>query len=205
VLRRVVLVFILIVIMSLSSVPASLAQDRGLGVKGGVVLATQQITGATGTPSLTMRVAALAGAFYTLPLGSWLGVQVEGDYVMKGAKLDTLGIKTTEQIDYFEVPVLARVRLGGGNHHYYVAGGAAPAFRVRARASTDFSGSTEEIDIANQVERVDFGIAGGGGAVFGRWDVDARYTFGVRDIDADKTDALHTRNRALAFTAGFRF
>ncbi len=182
----------------------SLAQDSGFGVKGGVNLANQELTG-SGAPSTSMRVAAVAGGFLTLPLGSWLAVQAEGLYTMKGAKVSVSGIDSTLQIDYLEVPLLARVRLGSGHRHYYVAGGVAPAFRVRARAATTFSTSTEELDVSDQVERFDLGVAAGGGMQAGALVIDARYTFGLRDIDTDKTDSSRTKNRTIAVTAGFRF
>ena len=192
------------ILLAVSAAPLA-AQDRGLGVTGGVLFATQQIDGESDPPALGTRVGAVGGAFYTLPLGSWLAAQIEGLYAMKGATLDVLGINSTVKIDYVEVPILARVRLGSGRRHYHVDGGIAPAFRVRARAATAFSGATEELDIASSVERVDLGVAGGGGVVFGAFSIDARYTFGLRDIDADKSDSSRTKNRALAVTAGYRF
>ncbi len=196
--------FIAFGILSVSA-SASSAQDGGFGVTGGVSIATQQISGVSNAPSLGTRVGAVAGAFYTLPIGSWLGMQVEGLYVTKGSKVDEFNIASTVLIDYFEVPILARVRLGSGHTHYYVAGGVAPAFRVRARVRTSFPGATEELDVSDQVERFDLGVAGGGGIVIGPFSIDGRYTFGVRDIDADKTDSSRTKNRALTLAAGFRF
>jgi outer membrane protein with beta-barrel domain len=189
----------------LACAPPLRAQDRGLGVTGGVVLATQQISGESNPPSFDVRVAAVVGAFYTLPVSSRLGVQVEGLYAMKGAKLNVLGIKSTLQTDYLEVPILARLRLGDGHRHYYVDGGVAPAFLLRARAATAFSGGTEELDITDTVERLDLGVAAGGGIVIGAYSIDGRLTFGLRDIDADKTDTSHTKNRVVAVTAGYRF
>jgi hypothetical protein len=199
--RRGLQLALLLVLMSGSP---TFAQDGGIGVKGGVNFATQQLTG-TGAPSPTMRIAAVVGGFVTLPLSSWLSVQGEGLYTMKGAKITVSGIESTLQLDYLEVPVLARVRLGSGHRHYYVAGGVAPAFRLRARAATTFSSSTEEIDVADQVERFDLGVVAGGGMQAGALVFDARYTFGIRDIDTDKSDNSHTKNRAVTVTAGFRF
>ncbi len=178
-----------------------LAQDRGLGVKGGVNLASQHTDGSDS--SLDARTGLVAGAFWTLPLTSWLGVQVEGLYSMKGARVNFEGVKSTLQLDYFEVPVLARVPFGGGHRRYFVAGGPSLGLRLRARTRTKFSGATEDIDVADQVERLDVGIAGGGGVELGSLVIDARYTYGLTDIDKD--EAAKTRNRAIAVTAGFRF
>jgi hypothetical protein len=203
--RRLLRWSVLATALLLTCAPTLCAQDRGLGITGGVVLATQQISGESNPPSFGTRVAAVVGAFYTLPAGSRLGVQVEGLYVMKGAKLDVLGIASTVQVDYFEVPILARWRLGDGHRHYYVDGGVAPAFLLRARAATAFTGGTEELDITDAVDRLDLGVAAGGGIVIGAFSIDGRLTFGLRDIDADKTDSSHTKNRVVAVTAGYRF
>jgi hypothetical protein len=193
-----------IALLGLAIAVPSAAQDGGVGVKGGVNFANQALTG-TGAPSTSMRVAAVGGGFVTLPLAPWLALQCEGLYTMKGAKVSVSGINSTLQIDYLEVPLLARVRLGSGHRHYYVAGGVAPAFRLRARSATTFSTSTEELDVADQVEPFDLGVAAGGGMQSGALVIDARYTFGLRDIDTDKTDATRTKNRTVAVTAGFRF
>lgn len=182
----------------LAAVP-SFAQGH-LGVKGGIGIANQYTDGG---PSLDARVGVVAGAFYTLPIVSWLDVQAEGLYTMKGSQLTFQGIASTLALDYFEIPVLARVRFGSGRTRFYVAGGLSPAFRVRAKARTAFSGSTEEFDVSDQIERVDVGVTAGGGAEIGRLIVDARYTHGLSDIDAN--ERAKTTNRAIALTGGFRF
>jgi hypothetical protein len=186
-------------------IPATAAaQGFGVGAKGGVSLATQDMSG-TDAPSTGMRVGPVAGGFVTLPLVSWLGLQVEGLYESKGAKVSAFGIDTTLQIDYFEVPLLARMTFGEKPRRYFVDGGAVPALRLRATARTPFAGATEDIDVADQVERFDVGVAAGGGMESGRLVFDARYTFGLRNIDADPTAGSRTRNRAFTVTAGFRF
>jgi hypothetical protein len=192
------------VCLLLAATRVSMAQDGGIGVKGGVEFASQQVS-VDGSTTLGTWTAVVAGAFYTQPLGARLGVQVEGLYAPKGAKSSSFGIDSTLRIDYVEVPILARLRLGSGRRHYYVAGGAAPAFRLRARVRTPFAGAIEEIDVADQVERLDLGAAAGGGVVLGRLEIDARYTLGLRDVDADTTDEGRTRNRAVAVTAAWRF
>ena len=189
----------------LTSASSAAAQDGGIGVKGGIVVASQHNSGTDAASSPGSRAGAVAGGFVVLPVASWLSLQAEGLYASKGARSVLLGIASTLQIDYLEIPVLARVRIGGGRLHYYAAGGIAPALRLRARTRTAFSGAVEEIDVADQVERLDLAVAGGGGVVVGRWDVDVRYTYGLRDVDADRTDSITTKNRALAVTAGFRF
>ena len=192
-----------IALMTVLAAAPAFAQAPRFGVKGGVSVATQVTETDGANASLDSRVGAIAGGLYTLPLGSWLDVQVEGLYTSKGARLDFRGIKSTFVLDYLEVPALARVRFGSGHLRYYAAGGASTAFRLRAKTRTPFAGSVEETDVADQVEQVDFGIAAGGGVEIGRLIVDGRYTYGLTDIDKDASST--TKNRAIAVTAGFRF
>jgi hypothetical protein len=158
------------------------------------------------TPGLQSRLGIVAGAFITLPLFSKLELQPEVLYSVKGAKLDLDGISDSVVVDYLEVPALVRFsRRGAGKVHYYVAGGPSAGFQLRARTRTKFAGSTEEIDISEQVERFDLGVAFGGGVEIGSIVIDGRYTLGLTDIDKDKTDGIKTTNRVISLTAGFRF
>jgi hypothetical protein len=186
-----------------SAAPAA-AQGLGIGVKGGVELATQHTTGDGGGPSLDNRIGVVGGVFVTLPLVSRFDLEVDALYAMKGATLKAQGVGSTLEVDYFEVPVLARYRLGG-THQFYIGAGPSMGVRLRARARTDFGAATEELDVADQVESLDYGVAMGAGLTIKSIVIDGRYTLGLRDIDKDKTDTTRTFNRAIALTAGVRF
>ena len=198
-----------ICIGSLMLLPAAplFAQIQRLGVKGGVNLANQHIVGDDDSdPGLKMFTGLVAGAFVTLPVASWLELQPEALYSVKGSRVDEEGVTASVQIDYLEVPVLARFsKRGAGRNGYYFAGGPFAAFRLRARTRATFSGATEEIDIGEDVERLDFGLTGGGGVEIGSWVFDGRYTHGLKDIDKDKSDSVKVTSRAVSITAGFRF
>jgi hypothetical protein len=188
----------------LFSVPA-LAQGLELGVKAGVNIATERFQGDEGSPSVDPRIGAVAGVFATLHLLSWLDLQSEGLYAMKGTRLDLEGVQSSVWLDYLEVPILARVSRGGGARRYFVAAGPSVGVRLRARARTKFGDSTEEIDIGDELERLDFGVAAGGGVELGSFMLDGRYTLGLTDIDKDKTDTVTVTNRTISFTVGFKF
>lgn len=181
-------------------------QGLAVGVKGGVNLARTAIDVEGGGPSLDPRIGLVAGAFVTLPIASWLELQPEVLYAMKGAKVnDTFGASTL-QIDYVELPVLARIsRPGSGRIGYYAAGGPTFGLRVRARSRTEFEGETGDIDVSDQVSRTDVGVALGGGVEIGALVIDARYTLGLTDIDKDDSDEVKVSNRVLSLTVGFRF
>ena len=196
----------LAVLFALVSTPL-FAQFPGLGVKGGVNLASQETSGEdAGDDGLTSFPAIVAGAFTTYRLLSWLEFQPEVLYSVKGSRFEDSGFTATALIDYLEVPLLARVsRHGSGRLGFYAAGGPYFALQMRARTRMKFSGSTEEQDIGDQVERTDFGMSIGGGVEFGRLVFDGRYVHGLKDVDKDRSDGIKVTNRAVAITAGFRF
>lgn len=148
----------------------------------------------------------MAGAFVTVPLFRGFELQPEVLYSSKGAKLDDEGIQSTLILDYVEVPVLGRMSGNAfrGGRFYVVAG---PSFgvRVRAKSKTVFSGSTEEFDISGEIERLDVGVTAGAGLQFGALVIDGRFTYGLSDIDSDKTDAVKVTNRVFSLSAGLRF
>jgi hypothetical protein len=179
----------------------------GLGVKAGVTLATQKTGGEDGgDDDLKAMPALTAGVFMTFPVASWLEFQPEVLYSVKGAKVDETAFTAKALVDYLEVPLLARVsRRGAGRTGFYVAGGPYVALRLRARTRTDFGSATEELDITDTVERLDFGFSAGGGVEWKSLVFDGRYSHGLKDIDADRSDARTLTNRAITVTAGFRF
>jgi hypothetical protein len=148
------------------------------------------------------RIGLLAGAFATVPLTGWLSVQPEAIYTVKGASIDIFDIESDYIVDYLEVPVLARVPI---QRRVYLAVGPSIAFRIRARNRTSFGGSTEEVNIADDVESLDIGVVGAAGLEMGRWVFDGRYTHGFSDTDADTSDNVKIRNRVFSVSAGFRF
>jgi Outer membrane protein beta-barrel domain len=189
----------------LAAPAASFAQGRGMGmgVKGGINFSTQETTGPAGGETLDYRIGPVAGAFWAIRLASWLELQSELLYSEKGARLTLLGTKSTAVVDYLEIPFLARVPFGSGHRRYYAAVGPSLGILLRAKTRTTFGEVTEELDVKDQVESMDYGVAAGGGVEIGKLVIDARYTYGFRDIDKDATS--ETRNRAIALTAGFRF
>ena len=178
----------------------SFAQGMGFGVKGGLNVANNDVSDAGG--SFDPRLGIVAGGFVTLPIASWLDLQVEGLYSEKGSRVQAGGGEAKLILNYFEVPVLGRVRFA---RIFYAAAGPSMAFRLQAKSRARFSGSTEEVDVSDEVEQFDFGVAMGGGVQLGVLIIDGRYTLGLTDLDKDKTDSSTIKNRAISVTAGFRF
>ena len=187
---------VLTLILALATVSPATAQ-MAYGVKAGVNYADVSFDGEVASSG---RVGLLAGGFATIPLFGWLAVQPEVIYTVKGTAVDVADIKSDLIVDYVEVPLLARISI---RRKIYVAVGPSMAFRVRARSRTAFGGSTEEIDLKEDVESFDLGVVGAAGIDLGRWVFDGRYTHGLSDIDA--RDDAKMRNRVLSVSAGIRF
>jgi hypothetical protein len=187
---------LVLIVMFASSASAQITYGAKAGVNfANVSFADEDV------PS-SSRIGLLAGAFATVPLTGWLSVQTEAIYTVKGASIDIFDIESDYIVDYLEVPVLARVPI---QRRVYLAVGPSIAFRIRARNRTSFGGSTEEVNIADDVESLDIGVVGAAGLEMGRWVFDGRYTHGFSDTDADTSDNVKIRNRVFSVSAGFRF
>ena len=191
--RRITL---LALILTIASAAPALAQ-MSYGVKAGINYADVSYDSDV---SSSGRIGLLAGGFVTLPLRGWLAAQGEVIYTVKGTTVDVADIETDFIVDYLEVPLLARISF---RRNMYVAAGPSMAFRVRARSRTDFGGSTEEIDVKDNVESFDLGVVGAVGIEFGKWVFDGRYTHGLSDLDP--SEDVKTRNRVFSFSAGIKF
>ena len=183
----------------LASAQTVSAQGLHVGVKAGVASSTVEFQETD--VAFDRRTGFLAGVFVTLPVARWLTLQPEALYVTKGGSLAE-GAPTDLELDYLELPVLVRVPVARG---LFATAGPSFAYRLRARSLTTFAGETEEIDLADEIERWDVGMAAGLGIALGRLDVEARYTHGMRSIDAGADGSPGVKNRTFALSAGFRF
>lgn len=186
---------------------AASARAQGLekGVRGGINLTKTTTSGEGAADALDWQLRGVFGGFVTWRLTSWLELQPEVLYAMKGARSEEI-VETKLLLDYLEVPVLARVTRGAaGGTRYYLAAGPSAGLLLRARTRADFGGAIEEIDIKDDLESVDFGVVVTGGVEFGSIVVDARYTHGLTNIERESSGGQEIRNRAASVTVGIRF
>jgi hypothetical protein len=176
------------------------AQGIQFGGKGGVNFANLRFDEAIDL-SFDDRIGLIAGGFVTIPLGDRFGIQPEVLFSQKGAQFDELGATGRVELDFLDVPILARYRFG----RLFLFGGPSFGLKLRAREVTEFGDDQEEVDLADDVESFDFGIVAGAGYEFGRFSVDGRYTWGLSNINAVDSDEVEIKTRVYAVLAGFRF
>ena len=187
------------------------AQDAHVGLKAGVNVATLALVSEEPSDDYGRRAALAAGGFAVLPVAGRLRLQIETLFSARGAKIDDeeLGATATLLLDYIDVPVLARVN-GPRDGAFHVFGGPYVGMRIGARrqiaaAVPGFTSGTRE-DIGDEIERFELGMVAGAGIQRGRrLVVDARYAWGLTNVNSDTTTGLRFRSRVLTFLAGFRF
>jgi opacity protein-like surface antigen len=173
-----------------------------VGAKGG--LSIGDLIGNDASDSLyvnSVRTGFAGGAFITANLNKDFAIRLEGLYVQKGAKSDDAGDTYTIKLDYFEIPVLAVIKLPV-NEKIEVQGfaGVSFAFNVSAKVSDG-----EEIDIKDDIKSADYGLTVGAGVAYdigsAKILLDGRWTYGLNKID-DTTRDLDVKNSDFLIMAG---
>jgi hypothetical protein len=188
--------------------PAS-AFAQQLGVRAGVNFASLTPE-EDEDPETSRRPGLLAGVWIRTPPADRFSFQAEGLFSEKGVLFDAAPPyfdAIDVRVRYVEIPLLARADFAAGSTtRIFVLGGAAPAFRLSARASTEIEGQEETVDMGDDIEPFDLGVVGGFGVELKRMLIEARYTHGLLKINKDDNDPNdRIQNRVFSVTAGFRF
>lgn len=192
-----------ILVLGLVLGTSAAVQAQGAGVIVGVNFANLEVTPAD-TQTFDRRTGLVGGVFVNMPLGSSFSIQPEFLYSQKGAKFKDGSAEATVEIDYLDIPVLARITAGGTSGLVLFAG---PSFgyKLRAHSKITLAGDTEDQDITNDVESFDWGIIAGGGIQSTKYLLDARYQWGRTNINKDEFDASEVKNRVFSIVLGIRF
>ena len=187
------------------------AAQLTFGVKGGLNVAKLSFDPDEGfTPE--NRMGLVVGMLVTQPLRSRFGLQLEALYSQKGAKdefsEEGFDFKQTIELDYIEIPVLANIAVTSTDAvRFSVNAGPTFGFLVNSKDVSEVNGEKDEEEI-DDVKSYDIGFALGGAVQTRNLIFDARYTWGLTDIndDPDPEDALQKiKNKAFTFTVGWLF
>ena len=168
---------------------SSTAQDRRMGVKGGLNLSNLYVDN---VDDENARIGFHLGVYGQIFSTETFAIQPELLYTTKGTEIEWDG--TVDQtidfnLNYLELPVLAVFKLGdaaeihAGPYFGYLLG-------ANMNTEGDLGGTTEDLDRDN-FNSLDFGLTGGFGLNFGAVQVGARYNFGLSEIaDSDTAELL---------------
>jgi opacity protein-like surface antigen len=168
------------------------------GVKGGVNFAT--ITGED-IDSPDSRTSFHVGGLVEIPVSDMFSVQAEALYSGKGFDFDyegSDGDKAELQLDYIDVPVLAKIYITKG---FSVEAGPQVSFLVNEELDSNPNSNSGDL-VLDDAESIDFGLAGGLSfqtdmGIFAT----GRYTYGLSEVykDAD----IH--NSTFQIGIGYKF
>ena len=169
------------------------------GVRAGIALA--HLSGADISDDFSSKMGFTVGGLVYRPFNRRFGLQIEANYIMKGAKKKTNGTESIIKLDYIDVPVLLRITLmPGSKSSPYLAMGPVLSFNTQAVADRD--GTVQEI---TDVKKMDFGLAIGGGLRTGSLVIDARYGLGLNQIHDESSDQLDLKNQCITLALGWMF
>jgi hypothetical protein len=169
---------------------AGLAQETTFGFKGGLTLSS--LRGSFTDEDLSnvqfeRKTSFTIGGFVAFPVGSSAFIQPEFLFTRRvtNALDESLDISTELTFDYIEIPVLLKFSRGGrGETSPALYAGPQVAIGLGAKATDQALGI--ELDIADELVDVEFGIVIGGGIDFGqRSYLDVRYYLGLSNIVKD--------------------
>lgn len=184
----------------------STASAQTAGVLAGVNFATTDVSGDSDVDSdvFDRRTGLVVGLFANIPLSDSFSLQPEVLYSQKGAKVEEDPGTFTLEVDYLDIPVLARVTAGGQTGLVLFAGPSF-GFKMRARAKGEFEGETEEEDVSDEVETLDIGLIAGVGFQGARFLIDGRYQWGLSNINKVESDPAEVKNRVISIVVGWQF
>ena len=188
--------FVLTALVGVLGAATAQAQDRG-GVRFGVNFATLS-TDDDGFDAKT-RTGLVVGLYGVVPVNDVFAFQPEVLFSQQGAKAEDGGEEATLKLDYVQIPALARIRLGRTSPAFLLVG---PTFGFNTKAESEFNGETQ--DFKDEVKGNDVGLVTGVAINAGPAVVDARYTWGLMNID-DSTDPGKVKNRFFSVSVGLRF
>jgi hypothetical protein len=174
------------------------------GIKGGVNIANQSTDG---TEPADSRNGMAIGGWVQLPVAPMFSVQPEAYFSMKGDSEEASGVTASINMDYLEVPVLARATFGspGSPISPSLFAGPSVGFNISSKAKVEGSGSFDgETDVKDQTKSTDFGLVFGGAVEFGNVGLDVRYSKGLTNVSDDSSTG-EIKNNVFSILGSLRF
>ena len=181
-----------VALVALSALPA-LAQQQAVSAGVEVGVNESRISPDLTGQSISRGPGLFVGGYVLIPAFPVVGIQIEGVYSQKKTHLSSA---QDLELDYFEVPVLAKLSLFKG---IYMLEGVAFDFPMSAHLEPTAGAQT---DIKSQVTSPDVGLVIAVAYPIERVHIEGRYEGGFRSVSST-AGAPVQRNRAFTFLARF--
>jgi hypothetical protein len=159
--------------------------------------------------SLGNKIGFVAGGFVEVPVTMAVSFAPEVLFTQKGAvsEFQEEGESAEFSINFtqVQVPVLFKVKFSAGAVRPFVTAGPAFGFNtsVKARREIPGLGIDQEVDDSDNAETVEYSLVVGGGVQFGQASIEARYDFGLNDLNKAETEEGKTRTWSILFGYGW--
>ncbi|HUL75234.1 MAG TPA: outer membrane beta-barrel protein [Vicinamibacterales bacterium] len=169
----------------------------GVGIKGGWLYNSLNLSGASDL--YNSRSGWMLGIFFGGNRPGVVGVMGELNYLKKSATDKATGAVTN--LYYLEIPVLLRINIGAssasGVRVYFIAG---PGFDFKV------GDSISSLAVVQNYETFDVNLIAGGGLEFARIILEARGSWGLRNIAVTQLNlGEDLKSRTFALLVGVRF
>lgn len=185
---------IIIAIAVILFLTAGARAQTSFGLKGGMT--SSNLKGSQGglSVSLTSKIGFYAGAFAEIGVSENFAVQPEVIYSLLGAKLKSDSLKYKEDLNYINIPVLAKYKNNGFSAF------AGPQIGILLSAKNS-NGQT----IKDEYNSTDFsGVVGAGYTTMGGVGFDARYQIGFGNV-AKNSGVVSVKSNAFYFGVHYQF
>lgn len=180
-----------------------------IGPKAGVSISSFN---GDGIENIDERISWLGGAFVNIQIGPHLALQPEILFSRKGAEFVSNNVRNSIAINYFEIPILGKLRLPINDVIFpHVLVGPNFAFRTNVDYSSyDLDNGTAITTNDTDIRKSDVGALVGAGIDIQTRDsglfftVDGRYGFGFNKITRVDND-VQIRNAGWSFSVGVGF
>jgi len=167
------------------------------GAKGGVNLAKVSGKIAGEKESYDTKTALHLGGFVEIPVSEKFSVMPEVNFDQWGGQLEESGVTMKMNLSYINVPILAKVNVGG----FGIYAGPQVGFLMSGKYKME----DEEEDIEG-LKSTDFSAVFGAeyNLAYGIF-LSARYNLGLTRVNDDATDDDYFKNSAITFGVGIKF
>ena len=179
-------------------------QPVSVGVKAGANFANLAFSSETEVTDSKNLTGLVAGLFVTVPINDIVAFQPEALFSQQGTQFSEQGQTAKIKIDYFQVPLLAKIKVSRGSPVSVLAG---PSLGFRTRARIEVPGAPVGFsdDFEDELERFDLGLVAGVAVEAGQIVFDGRYMWGMMNIGKDTSEPGTAKHRVFSATVGLRF